>query len=87
MTTTQTPSKLIGLVTDSTPAMLEYGDYRGYVVIDAETGEWECNLTEDEVGRLTPYEDLGDPIYSEEYDDLRPVLRPDALMVTRPQIG
>lgn len=66
MTTTQT---LIGKVTDSTPDSLEYGDYRGYVEIDAETGEWIRNLTADERGAIT----LGAPVYSEEYDDLRPV--------------
>lgn len=61
---------LIGLVTDRTPAMLEYAEYRGYVRIDADTGEWLGNVTDEERRSLT----LGPAVYSVEYDDLRPEL-------------
>jgi hypothetical protein len=44
MSETQTT---IAEVTDSTPDYLEYGDYRGFVLLDA--GEWVRNLTDDEV--------------------------------------
>lgn len=61
---------LIGLVTDDTPASLEYGDYRGWVEINADTGEWLRNLTPAELVSVN----LGPPIYSEEYSHLRPVI-------------
>jgi hypothetical protein len=60
----------VGKVTDSTPESLEYGDYRGWVEVDAATGEWERNLTDAERLCLT----LGPAEWSDEYDDLRPVL-------------
>lgn len=62
---------LVGIVTDDTPKSLEYGDYRGYVEIDAETGECLRNLDAAQYSRLT----LGERMYSEWYDDLRPVLK------------
>ena len=60
--TTEMNKTLIGKVTDSTPESLLYGDYRGYVEIDAESGEWLRNV--DGPG-------TGAPVYSEEYEDLR----------------
>lgn len=65
MTTT-----LIGEVTDATPEVLCYGERRGYVEIDAETGEWLRDLSAAERAGLV----LGAPVYSVEYGDLRPVL-------------
>ena len=60
---------LVGRVTDRTPESLEYGPYRGYVAVDSDTGEWLRNVgTEERQGM-----NLGAAIYSEEYDDLRPV--------------
>ncbi len=64
---------LIGRVTDDTPEWLEYGDSRGYVLIDAETGTFEGWLTHGSARLLKRRDCLGAPIYSEEYDDLRPV--------------
>lgn len=61
---------LAAKVTDSTPARLEYGHYRGWVLLDAATGEWLRDLTDDEVGVM----ELGPEIYSEEYGSLRSVL-------------
>ena len=60
----------VGIVTERIPTSLEYGDYRGLVELDAKTGEWLRNLTPDEVTGMQ----LGAPIWSVEYDDLRPVL-------------
>jgi hypothetical protein len=37
----------IALVDENTLPELEYGDYRGWVHIDSETGEWLANLPED----------------------------------------
>ena len=65
-----TAPTLLGLVTDDTPASLEYGDYRGYVLIDAQTGEWLGDVPGENARRMR----LGAAIYSEEYEDLRPVL-------------
>lgn len=67
---TMTKQQLVGLVTDDTPTHLEYRDYRGYVLIDADTGEWVRDVDDEERARM----ELGDPIYSVEYADLRPVL-------------
>ena len=64
------PTTMVGLVTGDTPASLEYGSYRGWVEIDAETGEWLRNLTDEERSRLV----LGNPEPSSEYHDLRPVV-------------
>lgn len=64
-----TKQQLVGLVTDDTPTHLEYGDYRGYVLIDADTGEWVRNVSKEERARMT----LGEPVvYNFEYADLRP---------------
>lgn len=65
---THTTDTLVGLVTDRTPTTLEYGDYRGYVRIAADTGECLGYVTDAERRSLT----LGAAIYSEEYEDLRP---------------
>jgi len=60
----------VGRVTYDTPSTLEYGDYRGWVEIDGETGEWIRDLNWWERSVL----DLGEPVRSDEYADLRPVL-------------
>ena len=60
-------------VTDATPASLEYGDYQGWVEINGETGEWLRDLTDEERDGL----DLGEPDYSSEYADLRPIRNTD----------
>ena len=59
----------VARVTDATPSSLAYGDHRGWVEIDGETGEWLRNLTDKERDGL----DLGGRLYSSEYADLRPI--------------
>ncbi len=59
----------VARVTDATPGSLAYGDYRGWIEIDGETGVWIRDLTDDEYNAL----DLGEPDYSSEYADLRPI--------------
>jgi hypothetical protein len=61
---------LVGRVTDDTPASLEYGDYRGWVEFNAHSGEWLRDISDETHDGMT----LGDPIYSAEYTDLRPVI-------------
>lgn len=63
----------VARVTDATPSSLAYGDHRGWVEIDGETGEWLRNLTDKERDGL----DLGEPDYSSEYADLRPIRNTD----------
>ena len=74
--------RLIGVVTDTTPASLGYGTYRGPVEIDAQTGEWVHNKLPE--AYLASFE-LGEPIDSVEYEDLHPVLV-DAPKATLPPV-
>jgi hypothetical protein len=70
-------SYTIALVTDNTPDTLEYGDYRGFVVLDGGTGE--CLTQADSMAHATAWvaEKLGvgtadvqtERAYSEEYGD------------------
>lgn len=43
----------IALVTDATPAYLDYADYRGWVALSA-TGEWIADLTDEQAADAIP---------------------------------
>jgi hypothetical protein len=56
--TIATGSKSVALVTDSTPDYMEFGDYRGWVVL-AEDGTYLQDISEQDVAQLAVTWDEG----------------------------
>ena len=52
MTNTAQPGETVALVTDDTPAYLQYEQYRGWVLLD-KAGSWLDDLTEADVAALS----------------------------------
>ena len=51
-TDTVQPGETVALVTDDTPSYLEFGQYRGWVLLDR-SGSWLGDLTDADVAALS----------------------------------